>query len=82
MVTFRLACVVCRDSPYSWTRALLKEYLPRFGVSTTFVDSRDVANIERAIQDNTTLLYLESPNSLTFELQDIRYGCRTGSPEE
>lgn len=64
--------VVCVDSPYSWTRALLKEYLPRFGVSTTFVDGRDVANIERAIQDNTTLLYLESPNSLTFELQDIR----------
>lgn len=64
--------VVCVESPYSWTKALLKDYLPRFGVSTTFVDGRETANIERAIQDNTTLLYLESPNSLTFELQDIR----------
>lgn len=64
--------VVCVDSPYSWTKALLRDYLPRFGVSTTFVDGRDVTHIERAIRDNTTLLYLESPNSLTFELQDIR----------
>lgn len=64
--------VVCVDSPYSWTKILLESYLPRFGVSTTFVDGREAANIERAIQDNTSLLYLESPNSLTFELQDIR----------
>lgn len=64
--------VVCVESPYSWTKTLLKDYLPRFGVSATFVDGREVGNIERAIRDNTTLLYLESPNSLTFELQDIR----------
>ena len=64
--------VVCVESPYSWTRSLLHDYLPRFGVSTTFADGRDIANIEQAIRSNTTLLYLESPNTLTFELQDIR----------
>ncbi|MCB0587598.1 MAG: PLP-dependent transferase [Phaeodactylibacter sp.] len=64
--------VVCVESPYSWARALLRDYLPRFGVTTTFVDGREMANIGNAIRDNTTLLYLESPNSLTFELQDIR----------
>lgn len=64
--------VVCVESPYSWTRSLLHDYLPRFGVSTTFADGRDIAHIEQAIRSNTTLLYLESPNTLTFELQDIR----------
>jgi len=64
--------VVCVEAPYSWAKVLLRDYLPRFGVSTTFADGRDVAAIERAIQENTTLLYLESPNSMTFELQDIR----------
>ncbi|MCB0612743.1 MAG: PLP-dependent transferase, partial [Phaeodactylibacter sp.] len=64
--------VVCVDSPYSWTKNLLQDYLPRFGVTATFVDGKEVSLIEEAIQDNTTLLYLESPNSLTFELQDIR----------
>jgi cystathionine beta-lyase len=63
--------VVCVDSPYSWTKHLLLEYLPRFGVSATFVDGRNLSKIEAAIQENTSLLYLESPNSLTFELQDI-----------
>ena len=63
--------IVCVDAPYSWTKTLLTKFLPRFGVSHTFVDGRDVANIERALQPNTKLLYLESPNSLTYELQDL-----------
>jgi len=63
--------VVCVEAPYSWTKTLLTKLLPRFGVSHTFVDGRDVANIERALQPNTKLLYLESPNSMTYELQDL-----------
>ncbi len=63
--------VVCVQKPYSWTFALLSKMLPRFGVTTTFVDGRDISQIEAAIQPTTRLLYLESPNSLTFELQDL-----------
>ncbi|MFN7117457.1 MAG: trans-sulfuration enzyme family protein [Saprospiraceae bacterium] len=63
--------VVCVEAPYSWTKILLTKFLPRFGVTCTFVDGRELANIERALQPNTRLLYLESPNSLTFELQDL-----------
>ncbi len=64
--------VVCVNNPYSWTKNLLANFLPRFGVSHTFVDGTDVANIEAAIQPNTTFLYLESPNTMTFELQDLQ----------
>ncbi|MCC6723221.1 MAG: PLP-dependent transferase [Saprospiraceae bacterium] len=64
--------VICVKNPYSWTKNLLMNFLPRFGVSHTFVDGTDVANIEAAIQPNTTFLYLESPNTMTFELQDLR----------
>jgi len=64
--------VVCVNNPYSWTKNLLVNFLPRFGVSHTFVDGTDVANIEAAIHPNTTFLYLESPNTMTFELQDLR----------
>lgn len=63
--------IVCVQSPYSWTYSLLTKFLPRFGVTHTFVDGRDPANIEKAIRPETTVLYLESPNSLTFDLQDI-----------
>lgn len=64
--------VVCVQKPYSWTNHLLLEYLPRFGITTTFVDGTEVENFRQALQENTRLIFLESPNSVTFELQDIR----------
>lgn len=63
--------VVCVHKPYSWTRKLLSELLVRFGVETTYVDGTDAENYRRAIRPNTALLITESPNSLTFELQDL-----------
>jgi cystathionine beta-lyase len=73
-----LACVkqgdhvVCVQSPYSWTQVLFNKFLTKFGISTTYVDGTDIENIRKAIQPNTTVLYLESPNSLTFEMQDLK----------
>ena len=63
--------IVCVHKPYSWTKKLLVELLSRFGVEHTFVDGTDAENYRRAIKPNTTFFILESPNSLTFELQDI-----------
>ena len=63
--------VVCVARPYSWTNSLLTKYLVKYGVTTTFVDGAAAENFENAIQNNTKLIYLESPNSLTFEVQDI-----------
>ncbi|MEO6967461.1 MAG: aminotransferase class V-fold PLP-dependent enzyme [Rhodanobacteraceae bacterium] len=63
--------VVCVHKPYSWTHKLMAQLLPRFGVRVSFVDGTRTANIENAIEDTTRLIVLESPNSLTFELQDL-----------
>ena len=63
--------IVCVKAPYSWTTALMQKFLTRFGVTTTFVDAKEVDNIEKAIQPNTKILYLESPNTLTFDIQDL-----------
>lgn len=63
--------IVCVNAPYSWTKILLTEYLPRFGVTTTFVDGRSTEKVAAAIQTNTKVLYLESPNTLTFDCQDL-----------
>ncbi|MGN6511693.1 MAG: trans-sulfuration enzyme family protein [Chitinophaga sp.] len=63
--------VVCVQEPYSWAAHLFGQLLPRFGVTTTFVDGTLTDNFERALQPNTRLIYLESPNTFTFELQDI-----------
>ena len=63
--------IICVKSAYSWTNVLLERFLPRFGVTHSFVDGRFTEEIEQAIQSNTTLLILESPNSLILELQDL-----------
>lgn len=62
--------VVCIDSVYGPTRRLLSEYLPRLGIETSYVRGTSMENFEKAIKPNTRLIYLESPSSLVFELQD------------
>lgn len=64
--------IVCVRKPYGWTTKLLNELLDRFGVSHTFVDGIDAENFRRAITPRTRLFILESPNSITFELQDLQ----------
>ncbi len=63
--------IVCVDKPYSWTRQLLGDLLPRFGVACDFVDACDPASIAAALRSTTRLVVLESPNSMTFEQQDL-----------
>jgi len=63
--------IVCVKSAYTWTNKLLKDFLPRFGVQTTFVDGRDLVAMEDAIHENTRVLFLESPTSMHMELQDL-----------
>jgi cystathionine beta-lyase/cystathionine gamma-synthase len=63
--------IVSVRNNYSWTNMMMTRFLPRFGVETTFVDGKDPDNFRKAIRKNTRVIYLESPNSVTFELQDI-----------
>ena len=62
---------ICVARPYSWTRTVLTTLLGRFGVTSTFVDGTDIANFENAITETTRLIVCESPNSMTFEQQDL-----------
>ena len=59
------------EEPYSWAKKMFENVLPRFGVTTTYVDGRNIENFEKAIQHNTTIIYLETPNSWSFYLQDL-----------
>jgi cystathionine beta-lyase/cystathionine gamma-synthase len=63
--------IVSVAKPYSWTNKLFRELLPRFGVHTTFVDGTRIENFEKAIRPETRIIYLESPNTFTFEMQDL-----------
>lgn len=64
--------IVSVDKPYTWAQKMFNDILPRFNVTTTYIDGRNIENFERAILPNTTLIYLESPNSWDFALQDLK----------
>ncbi len=58
-------------NPYTWAKKMFEDILPRFQVSHSYIDGTKIENFENAIQPNTTVIYLESPNSWTYELQDL-----------
>lgn len=63
--------VITIETVYGPARRLFAEYLPRFGVETTFVDGRDPEDFARALRPHTRLIYLETPSTGVFHLQDI-----------
>lgn len=64
--------IVSVEKPYTWAQRMFDIILPRFGVTTTYIDGRDIENWKSATQPNTTFFYLESPNSWDFAMQDIK----------
>ena len=59
------------DSAYGVSKELANNLLKKMGITTTFYDPLLGKNIAKLIKNNTKVIYLESPGSLTFEIQDI-----------
>ena len=63
--------IVSVNKPYTWAQKMFDNILPRFGVTTTYIDGTNIENFERSILPHTKLIYLESPNSWDYALQDL-----------
>ena len=63
--------VLIADTVYNPTRQFCDYLLTRIGVETEYYDPLIGAGIEKLVRPNTRLLYVESPGSQTFEMQDI-----------
>jgi cystathionine beta-lyase len=59
------------DAVYGPTRRFCDNHLRRLGIGVTYYDPLIGADIERELRSNTTLVFAESPGSLTFEVQDV-----------
>ncbi|QBG34514.1 cystathionine beta-lyase [Litorilituus sediminis] len=59
------------DTAYEPTRDYCDKILAKMGIETTYYDPLIGADIEGLIQDNTRLVFLESPGSITMEVQDV-----------
>jgi methionine-gamma-lyase len=63
--------VIAPRSMYAESARLLRERLPRWGVTTTFVDATDPAAYARAITPSTRILYIETPANPNLAISDI-----------
>ena len=63
--------ILVTDSVYGPTRTFCNNVLKRYGITAQFYDPGIGAGIADLIQANTRAVFLESPGSLTFEMQDI-----------
>lgn len=63
--------IVASRTIYGGTYALMKNLLPRFGITTRFVDTKDLAAVRAAIGPRTKVLYCESISNPLLEVNDI-----------
>jgi cystathionine beta-lyase len=63
--------LLATDAIYGPTRAFCTQVLARFGVEVTFYDPLVGADIARLMRPSTRVVYMESPGSQTFEIQDV-----------
>ena len=63
--------VVAASTIYGGTFNLLKETLPRYGITTTFVDIDNLEEVEVAIKDNTKLVLIETLGNPVINIPDI-----------
>jgi cystathionine beta-lyase/cystathionine gamma-synthase len=63
--------VVCGENVYGGTHRLMERIYARFGVGFTFVDTRDITGIERALTPATRMVYCETPTNPMMNLTDL-----------
>jgi cystathionine beta-lyase/cystathionine gamma-synthase len=64
--------IVAQRDIYGGVTKFFSQWLPKIGIETTFVDTNDFGQHERAMKPNTKLLYLESPTNPTLRVVDLR----------
>ena len=64
--------IVASNSLYGGTFNMLNNTLPRFGITTTFVDPDDVENFSKAVQPNTRAFFVESLGNPKLDVLDLK----------
>jgi cystathionine beta-lyase/cystathionine gamma-synthase len=60
------------EDMYGGTFRLTDKVLRRFGITFSYVDMRNVANVEAALQPNTKMIYTETPTNPMMTITDLR----------
>ncbi len=63
--------IISVKNPYSWVKRMFDLIFSRFGVETTYIEGTEIEQFDNALKPNSRFIYLESPNSWNFAIQDI-----------
>jgi cystathionine beta-lyase/cystathionine gamma-synthase len=72
--------VICGDNVYGGTHRIMTMVFDRLGLDFTFVDTRDLANVEAALTAKTKMVFVETPTNPMMRLTDLQAAadlCRT-----
>jgi O-succinylhomoserine sulfhydrylase len=68
--------IVSFRSIFGSTHQLLTQLFPRWGITSTYVDASKPEDLEKAIQPNTKMIFLETPSNPGLELVDLEWLCK------
>jgi len=74
--------IITSGTLYGCTDSLFRNHLKRFGIKADFVDTRDIKNIENAVKENTTIIYIETPDNPTLNITDIKETAKLAKEHE
>jgi len=63
--------VVATEGLYGGTYRILTRLFPQFGIESSFVDTSDIAAVEKALQNNTRALLIETPSNPMITISDL-----------
>jgi len=65
--------IVAQKNLYAGTLKLLRDILPSFGITTTFVEQENNKDFENAVNKNTRLIYIETPSNPLMKITDLKF---------
>ncbi|WP_312171173.1 O-succinylhomoserine sulfhydrylase [Chryseobacterium sp.] len=65
--------IVSCQSVFGSTHTLFTKYFPKWNIETTYFKAEDAENVEQYIQQNTKILYLETPTNPAIEVLDLEF---------
>jgi cystathionine beta-lyase/cystathionine gamma-synthase len=63
--------VICGENVYGGSHRLMERIYTRFGLEFSYVDSRDIRNVEAALRPETRMIYCETPTNPMMQLTDL-----------
>ena len=63
--------MVSTDAVYGPSRAIMENHYVKYGVESTYINTTNLENIEKAFRPNTKVLFIESPANPTMDITDI-----------